>query len=117
VEYLSKGDVKMAKYYVESGTMRAVVAAEDEQRAALWAVHRAMQQIVPLYDDPTLSPAQKSAVAATEGLLVLDDSIHLNEVGFGRDDGIKLDTADVVAQWHQLMTALTRLEAVLPPES
>jgi hypothetical protein len=103
----------MAKYYVQSGTLKAVIAADDEQKAALWAVHRAMQQIVPLYDDPTLSPGQKSAVAAAEGLLVLGDSIDLSQQGFDRPDRMRLPTADTVIQWHQLMVALSKLEEML----
>jgi hypothetical protein len=103
----------MAKYYVQSGTARLVIAADDPTRAALWLVHRAMQQVVPVYDDPELSPDEKGQVAAIQGLMVLGNQIRLNELGFDRDDGDTLDTFDTVIQWHQLMIALSRLDSML----
>ena len=41
----------MAKYYVQSGTMRSVVEAESSRKAALWAVHQAMRQVLPIEDE------------------------------------------------------------------
>ena len=38
----------MAKFYVQSGTLRAIIDSEDAERAALWAVHTAMEQVMPL---------------------------------------------------------------------
>lgn len=100
----------MAKYYIQSGTMRATLAAEDSRRAALWAVHQAMQQIVPVYDDTELTPEQKSDAAMVEGMLVLGGTIRLSEQGYDRDDAEELQTFDVVTEWNQLMIALERLE-------
>lgn len=100
----------MAKFYIQSGTMRATLAAEDSRRAALWAVHQAMQQIVPVYDDPDLTPEQKSDSAMIEGMLVLGETIRLSEQGYDRDDAEVLQTFDVVTEWNQLMIALDRLE-------
>jgi hypothetical protein len=59
----------MAKFYVQSGTVRAVIDAESQDRAALWVVHRAMQQIMPIYDDNDLSAQQKCDNALVEGML------------------------------------------------
>lgn len=100
----------MAKYYIQSGTMRATLAAEDSRRAALWAVHQAMQQIVPMYDDAELTPEQKSNTAMVEGMLVLGGIIRLSEQGYDRDDAEELQTFEVVTEWNQLMIALERLE-------
>ncbi len=82
----------MSKYYLQSGTLRVVISAEDEMRAALWAVHRAMQQIVPLYEDELLSPEEKSQFAALEGLVVLGDDIFISEQGFDRADALQFAT-------------------------
>lgn len=103
----------MAKYYVQSGTLRAIIAAESEDRAALWVVHRAMQQIMPIYDDVELTAQQKCDTVMVEGLLVLDSSIHISEVGFDRADASAVQTFEVVAEWHHLMMALEKLERLL----
>lgn len=100
----------MAKYYIQSGTMRATLAAEDSRRAALWAVHQAMQQIIPVYGDPELTPEQKSDTAMVEGMLVLGATIRMSEQGYDRDDAQVLQTFEVVTEWNQLMIALERLE-------
>jgi hypothetical protein len=105
----------MAKYYIQSGTLRATLAAEDPRRAALWAVHQAMQQVAPLDDDPELTPQQKGDHALVEGLLVLGGKIRLSEQGFDRPDADQLDTFDVMMEWHQLMVALDRLERLFGP--
>jgi hypothetical protein len=103
----------MAKYYVQSGTVRTVISADDCEKAALWIVHRAMQQVVPVYDDAELSPEEKGDVALVQGIMVLGNSVTLSEVGFDRPDAISLDTFELVVQWHQLMVALSRLEKLL----
>jgi hypothetical protein len=103
----------MAKFYIQSGTLRSTLAAEDSRRAALWAVHQAMQQIVPVFDDPDLTPQQKSDNAMVEGMLVLGGKIRLSEQGFDRDDAQEMNTFDVVIEWNQLMIALDRLEKLL----
>lgn len=103
----------MAKYYIQSGTMRATLAAEDSRRAALWAVHQAMQQVIPVFDDPDLTPEQKSDNALVEGMLVLGGKIRLSEQGYDRDDAEELNTFEVVTEWNQLMIALDRLEKLL----
>lgn len=103
----------MAKFYIQSGTMRATLAAEDARRAALWTVHQAMQQVVPVFDDPDLTPEQKSDNAMVEGMLVLGGKIRLSEQGFDRDDAEEMNTFEVVTEWNQLMIALDRLEKLL----
>lgn len=103
----------MAKYYVESGTLQLIVQADNAHKAALWAIHRAMQQILPVYDEICLSPETKADVALTAGAMVLGEEMNLSEVGFGGNDTIQFSTADIVIEWNQLMIALTKLEAVL----
>lgn len=103
----------MAKYYIQSGTLRSIVDSEDCDRAVLWAVHRVMQQIAPVYDDPTISPNCKEANARVEGLLVLDHSIRISEQGFDREDAMQVETFEAVMHWHQLMMALDKLEKLL----
>lgn len=101
----------MAKYYVQSGTMRSVISADDPRKAALWAVHKAMQQILPLYDDADLSAEEKQNQAYRRGYAVLGDEMRLSELGFESAENTRFDTFDVVTEWNQLMVALARIEA------
>ncbi len=103
----------MAKYYVQSGTVRTVVSADDCEKAALWVVHRAMQQVMPVYEDTDLTPQEKGDVAIVQGVMVLGNSVQLSEVGFDNQDAVVLDTFELVVQWHQLMVALDRLQQLL----
>ncbi len=100
----------MAKYYVQSGTIRTVISADDCEKAALWVVHRAMQQVMPVYEDVELTPQEKGDVAIVQGVMVLGNSVQLSEVGFDNEQTVELDTFELVVQWHQLMVALTRLQ-------
>lgn len=97
----------MAKFYVESGNLQLVVHANNSQGAALWAVHRSLSQMLPFLaehspDDDAPSPAR----------FVLAADITCNERGFGRPDGERFDTFDLVTQWNQLMVALEKLELI-----
>ncbi|MCA9154677.1 MAG: hypothetical protein R3C99_21685 [Pirellulaceae bacterium] len=103
----------MAKFYVQSGTLREMVQADDARKAALWAVHRSMQQILPIYDDHAMPASEKHQVAQLQGLFVLGDEIRLSELGFDRDDALEFETFDIVTEWNQLMIALARLEESL----
>jgi hypothetical protein len=43
-----KEDSDMAKFYIQSGSIRAVVDSVDIDRAALWAVNEVMSSTLPL---------------------------------------------------------------------
>ena len=100
----------MAKFYVQSGTLQMLTEADDAQGAALWAVHRCMEQVLPICPDDPLSPQEKSARIQQRGCEVLAETIRVNEQGFDREDGEVFDTADLFAEWNQLLVAMSRLE-------
>jgi len=100
----------MAKYYVESGSVKMVIASEDAQRSVLWMVHRVMESLGPIYNDDSFTEDQRLDSVIIESLLDLDHEISVSEQGFGRDDMEKYETFDIIMYWHQLMTALSRLE-------
>jgi hypothetical protein len=102
----------MAKYYVQSGTLRCVVSAENPRRAALWAVHRAMQQIMPIDETTPTLPEDKTLRAKEEGVMVLSGTISTSERGYGSNDAETMPTFDVVTEWNQLVNALDRLETM-----
>ncbi len=103
----------MPKFYVESGTLRCVVTAENSRAAALWAVHRAMQQIIPLDEAVDATPESKQARSQECGVMVLGRVVKTSERGFGTADGDQMPTFEVVTQWNQLVNTLDRLEGLL----
>ena len=103
----------VAKFYVQSGTMRTVVQAESSRKAALWAVHQAMQQVLPMEDDPGMSTARKSENVSRDGVAVLSQRVKVSEQGFDREDSACLPTMEVVTEWNDLVATLNRLEQML----
>ena len=103
----------MAKYYIQSGTLRTVVQAQSRRKAAIWAIHQALQQVLPI--DPSVgeTPEAKSGTAAAAELAVLDAQVRISERGFDRDDASVLETIDALGEWTQLITTLDRLERML----
>ena len=102
----------MAKYYVQSGTMRTVVQAESSRKAALWAVHQAMQQVLPMDDDPPVSVELKTE-SVSDGVAVLSQRLRISERGFDREDSTSMPTMGVVTEWNELVVTLDRLEKML----
>jgi len=106
----------MAKFYVQSGTLNAVVDSADPQRAALWAVHQAMQQIAPI-DDPVPASQHVSSTTAElqashfkpQSFIALGDTIRLSEVGFDQDNAVSIDTFEAFREWHALWHALENM--------
>ena len=94
----------MAKFYVESGNFQLTVHAKNARGAAIWAVHRAMGQMMPFLTDDHL-PARPAASA-----VLLGELIRTSEQGFGRTDGAMHDTFDVMSEWHRLLVALDKLQ-------
>ncbi len=103
----------MAKFYVQSGTMRKVVQAESRRKAALWAVHEALQQILPMEDVGTDSPESKSVAVSSQGVAVLAAKVSVSERGFEGSDATSLPTLEVVTEWNQMVTTLDRLQQML----
>ncbi|NLF71402.1 MAG: hypothetical protein GX575_20410 [Candidatus Anammoximicrobium sp.] len=100
----------MAKYYVESGTLQMITDAEDARGAALWAMHSAMEQVLPVCPDDPLTPAEKNERIRQRGCVVLDGAIRISEQGFGRPDAETFDTVGIFVEWNQLVMAMTKLE-------
>lgn len=103
----------MAKFYVQSGLVAHIVTANDAFSAALWAMHLVMEDVVPVAEVDWLDEADQPEHGFADGLLKLGEEILVSEVGWGRDEAGRFDTADTLAEWNQLVIALTRLEARL----
>lgn len=117
----------MAKYYIQSGSVSYIVSACDVEGAALWAMHRVMDERICDYEDQLLAndidpfdlPISDSLLndvpeavpyeAMLEGLAQFKEFIHVSQRGFGHDDAGELLTEDIFHQWRQLMLAVDRL--------
>jgi hypothetical protein len=93
----------MAKYYVQSGSVRGVVDCYDSECAAVWIINRVMTKIAPINDE---SIYDESNDMADVGMFALDDTIQISEQGFDRDDCDLIDTHMGFVQWHQLKRAI-----------
>jgi hypothetical protein len=96
----------MAKFYVQSGSIRGIVDCYDSECAAVWAVNRVMVQIVPSQDDADIDSPESGDV----GMFALDDTIQISEQGFDRDDAESIDTHLAFVHWHQLKRAIEAIE-------
>ena len=100
----------MAKFYVQSGTLQAIIDSEDAERAALWAVHMAMQQVMPIENE------QETIGIRSDGpsnMVALAETIELSEVGFDRDDCLRIDTFEAFQHWNLLFKAVEKLNSLL----
>ncbi|MCM2370498.1 hypothetical protein [Aporhodopirellula aestuarii] len=111
----------MAKFYVQSGTFRRVVAADSSRKAALWAVHEVMQQILPteegsvsrLGNTPAAQSQHERDEAPVQNMTVLSGVVRVNERGFDRHDASELPTMEVIGEWNQMAMTLERLQQLL----
>jgi hypothetical protein len=120
----------MAKFYIDSGNVSFVVCANDAEGAALWAMHRTIDDKVCLYEDEAQVRAQLVEDAMLfddtetenhdipgnvplepmlEGLSEFGETIQISERGFGHNEAGCIQTEEIFRQWRQLMTAMDRL--------
>ena len=99
----------MAKFYVQSGTLRAIVNSADAERAALWAVHTAMEQVIPL---DSVDEFLVQGMVGPTNMIALAETIQLSEVGFDCDDCLQIDTLETFQHWIQLLQAVEKLQRI-----
>jgi hypothetical protein len=107
----------MSKFYIQSGNFRTTITADDAEKASLWAIHKVMEQVLPLQSCDQDEPYRKSASCAEDGLMVLGEIMLVSELGFDDPDALELDTLELQMHWHQLATALARLEEMVISEN
>ncbi|KLU03355.1 hypothetical protein RISK_004667 [Rhodopirellula islandica] len=114
---------------MQSGTFRSVVAADSARKAALWAVHQVMQQVLPTDEDNDSLPASgtnnnpasqspdcqspASQPAGSTPVAVLDGRVRISERGYDRNDCAEMPTMEVVAEWNQMVLTLDRLQQMM----
>ena len=122
----------MSKYYIQSGQVSFVVCACDVEGAALWTMHRIMDEKICDYEDEILNldqdpyaadpfnlPISETEIvgvpeaipyeAMLNGLAQFGETIKVSQRGFGHIDAGELQTEEIFHQWRQLMQAVDRL--------
>ena len=121
----------MAKYYLQSGNVSFIVCASDTEGAALWVMHRIMDEKICDFEEAKATWHQEmmeegdnlsceddlqmevpQAIpydAMLEGLAEFGEQIQISEMGFGRCEAGELQTEEIFHQWRQLMLAVDRL--------
>lgn len=102
----------MAKFYVHSGDFQLIIQAESARDAALWAMHMAMEEVVPV-DDLEWTSAAREDLRFTDDEAKLGMEMLLSEIGFGRDEAGNFETLDVMTEWNQLTVVVARLSELI----
>jgi hypothetical protein len=84
----------MPKYYVESGSIRLVLTADDAEQAAIKAFQWSCDRQAEVYSEP-VGDLIRDAEAME---YMLDDQIQVNETGFD-GSGESFDLLDIAAEW------------------
>lgn len=103
----------MAKFYIQSGTLRAIVDSADADRAALWAIHHTLECVTPLAIDDLEIDGEAIMLnrADTERTpKVLGETIALSELGFDDPEALVVDTWQAFHEWYALLRAVEKLE-------
>ena len=98
----------MAKFYVESGSVQAVVDCLDVEGAALWAVNMVMDE-TDAFD--FLDEEDAVFAANIQDQHHLDETIRISEQGFGRSDANVIETASALHEWFELCRAISVMTA------
>ncbi len=117
----------MAKYYIQSKNVSFVVCATDAEGAALWAMHRVIDEKIcdfeeqklldrwfedeDCFDDEPIDDVPQAIPynAMLDGLAEFGEMISISEIGAGRDEAGLLHTEEIFRQWRQLMKAVDHL--------
>ena len=99
----------MAKYYIQSGAVKVVVAAVDAEGAALFVLNQTINKLLPV---ETIEERHVDADAMSyviECLELLGDEFHVSEIGFGHQEVAILDTELLFKRWCELLCAMNNL--------
>jgi len=101
----------MSKFYVTCGAKSLVVNAESAETAAMRLIDSTMAEHTWIYNDAELREQDRRDHIALEALLNLGTRVLVSERGTGRNDALEVGVPELLDEWHQLMTALSRLLA------
>jgi hypothetical protein len=86
----------MAKYYVQSGSVKLILQANNARRAAIAAFQWTCERQATI---DAGSPLEHVQIAEQMGWQ-LEETIVVGERGFDQPDSRSFDTLDIVAAWQ-----------------
>lgn len=104
----------MTKYYVQSGKIRKVIFAADENAAALWLINIVMERFYP-----NQKPASEDIdpfAFLEDGLTLLGDDVFVSKADNQPGDsqnGWRFETVDLFTEWNELLVAVTKMEKMI----
>ncbi len=101
----------MSKFYVTCGEKSLVVIADSAETAAMRLMDASLAEHTWIYSDSELREQDRRDHIALEALLNLGTTVMVSERGLGRGEVLEVGVPELLEQWHQLMTALSRLFA------
>ncbi len=99
----------MSKFYAQSGSRSIIIIADDAVDAASKLVDQVLGDHVWIYGDETLSEGDRRAHIAVQSLLSLGSEINVSVRGESRSDAGVFSVAEIVNDWHRMMTGLSRI--------
>ena len=107
----------MAKFYVKCGEFENIVTADTVRKAAIWAMHLTMEELLPIDDLDWVECDGLAVVKYESGFMPLESVIKISERGFGRDEAARFSTEEILKEWNQLLVAVAKLERMFENES
>ncbi len=102
----------MSKFYVVCGSQTLVVSAPSPKHAALRLMDEALAAHLWIYEDAGLAEQERHDHLVLEALLHLGTTVHVSERGLGNNDAGEFGVPELLAEWHKLMTGISRLLVV-----
>lgn len=102
----------MAKFYVQSGSLRGIVDCYDQQCAAVWVIQRMVTRATREYEN-CVAKEKSLQEFIDEAIFELDEVIEINERGFSRNDSSIIDIHDAFCNWYQLTKVIESLSKAM----
>ena len=99
----------MAKFYIQSGTVKVVVSAVDAEGAALFVLNQTINQLMPSGNLEELHADESSMMVIVQCLEILGNEFLVSEIGFGHSEVAIFDTEILFKRWCELLSAMNHL--------
>ena len=89
----------MPKFYVQSGNVSLVIAANHAEQAALWALNHTVNNYFPVDDVECRLLNEVSFRYLLRGLSQLDEIVSVSQRGWGKADAGSFETHHLFETW------------------
>ncbi len=102
----------MSKFYVVCGSQNLIVSAPSAKHAALRLLDEALAAHLWIYEDAGLAEQERHDHLVLEALMHLGTTVLISERGLGNGEAGNFGVPELLAEWHKLMTGISRLLVV-----